>query len=110
MEESKWWRLAVKEFILDLWDEHVLLRRNASIHNSQFAYFVPLVWREGFEDLASVNVTAATRVQSFVRKVVKHKFIHECFSGSRNPSNGNCSLDLAFHSHVPKGCLKKRSQ
>ena len=88
---------------MDLWDEHVLLRRNASIHNSQFAYFIPLDWIERFEDLSSVNVTAATTVQCFVRKIVKLKFIHECFSGSRNPRNGNGSLDLAFHSHVPKG-------
>ena len=56
MEESQWWRLAVKEFILDLWDEHVLLRRNASIHNSQFAYFIPLVWRKRFDDLSIVNL------------------------------------------------------
>ena len=57
MEESQWWRLAVKEFIFDLWDEHVLLRRNASIHNSQFAYFIPLVWRKRFDDLSIVNLT-----------------------------------------------------
>ena len=105
MEESQWWRLAVKEFILDLWDEHVLLRRNASIHNSQFAYFIPLVWRKRFDDLSMVNLTARTTVQSFVRLVVKHKFIRDCFSGSRNQSDS--SLTLAFHSHIPKGWLKK---
>ena len=90
---------------MDLYDEHVILRRKASIHNTRFASFIPSEWRKRFENLGTTNETQATSVKSFVRQFVKHTFIRRCFLRPQNL--GGSSSDIIFHSHIPKVWLKK---
>ena len=105
MNETAWWRLACKEFILDLYDEHVILRRKASIHNTRLAAFIPSEWRKRFENLGTTNETHATSVKSFVRQFVKHTFIRRCFLRPQNLSGS--SSDIIFYSHIPKVWSKR---
>ena len=100
MEESKWWRLACQELMLDLYDEHAVLRTKASIHRNQFCIFIIRI-----EIFAIQEVTPAPTLQSFIRQFVKIKVIRECFLKERNVNIG--SLDAAFYTQIPKVWLKK---
>ena len=79
MEESKWWHLACQELMLDLYDEHSILRKQASIHRNQFHVFIPSEWKLRFENMAINKVLPTLNLQSFIRQFVKVKVIRECF-------------------------------
>ena len=67
MEETKWWRLACLELMLDLYDEHAILKTKASIHRNQFCMLKPSEWKIRFENFAIKKVTLTTTLQSFIR-------------------------------------------
>ena len=67
MEETKWWRLTFLELILDLYDEHAILKTKASIHRNQFCMPKPSEWKIRFENFAVKKVTLTTKLQSFIR-------------------------------------------
>ena len=63
MEESKWCRLACQELMLDLYDEHAVLRTKASIHRNQFCIFIPPEWKIRLEIFAIQEVTPVPTLQ-----------------------------------------------
>ena len=57
MEETKWWRLACLELMLDLYDEHAIL----------ICMLKPSEWKIRFENFAIKKVTLTTTLQLFIR-------------------------------------------
>ena len=92
--------------MLDLYDEHAILRKQASNHRNQFSMFIPSDWKIGFDRLAIKKVLPAPKLQSFIRQFVKAKVIRECFLVQQNADI--YSLDVSFHVLIPKAWLKKQ--